>query len=184
MRLPRFVLCAVLLSLAPVAAQSPLGEVSRQEEERRKTLQGESRVYTNRDLPKVASPVRPPQADAAASPTAPDAAVADEEVERGADEVSDGPRDRAYWSGRLSSLRETLARNQTYAEALQSRINALTTDFVNRDDPLQRAAVAADRDRAVTELERLRKQIVADDEAIADLQDEARRAGVPAGWLR
>ncbi|MGE4055469.1 MAG: hypothetical protein AB7F99_11785, partial [Vicinamibacterales bacterium] len=96
----------------------------------------------------------------------------------------EAPKDRAYWNGRMASLRETLARNQILAEALQSRVNALTTDFVNRDDPLQRAAIAADRDRAVAELERLRKQLAADEEAISDLQTEARRANVPAGWLR
>ena len=30
---------------------------------------------------------------------------------------------------------EEVSRNETFAEALQSRINALSTDFVNRDDP-------------------------------------------------
>ena len=82
------------------------------------------------------------------------------------------------------TLRETLTRNQLLADALQSRVNALTTDFVNRDDPLQRAAIAADRERTLAELERLRKQLVDDEQAIDDLQREARRANVPAGWLR
>lgn len=84
----------------------------------------------------------------------------------------------------MTALRETLERNQILAEALQSRISALTTDFTNRDDPFQRSALAADRDRAVAELERLEKQLIADEEAISDLQTEARRANVPAGWLR
>ncbi len=181
-------LCALLLTgaLWPAAAQSPLGELARQEEERRKTIKGGSRVYTNRDLPSVPSPVT----DAQASSSAPAAAASDQGV-AGADadtadaeDTTETPRDRAYWSGRLTALGETLARNQVYADALQSRINALTADFVNRDDPLQRAAIAADRDRAVAELERLKQQLVADEQAIKDLQDDARRAGVPAGWLR
>jgi hypothetical protein len=84
----------------------------------------------------------------------------------------------------MKELQAALERNQTYADALQSRINALTTDFVNRDDPAQRAVIAADRQKAVVELERLKTQIEDDRAAIATFQEEARRAGVPPGWLR
>ena len=84
----------------------------------------------------------------------------------------------------MKELEAALERDQTYADALQSRINALTTDFVNRDDPAQRAVIAADRQKAVVELERLKTQIEDGRAAIADFQEEARRAGVPPGWLR
>ena len=89
-----------------------------------------------------------------------------------------------YWAGRQKELTDQLARDQIYAVALQSRINALTTDFVNRDDPAQRTVIAGDRQRSIDELERLKTAIAADKKAIADLQEEARRAGVPAAWLR
>jgi hypothetical protein len=36
----------------------------------------------------------------------------------------------------------------------------------------------------MAELERLKKQVVDDRKAIADIEEEARRAGVPPGWLR
>jgi hypothetical protein len=71
-----------------------------------------------------------------------------------------------------------------FLEALQSRINALTTDFVNRDDPAQRAVIEQDRKKALTELERVRREIADRTKAIADLEEQARKAGVPAGWLR
>ena len=67
---------------------------------------------------------------------------------------------------------------------MQSRINALTTDFVNRDDPAQRAGLERDRQKAVGELSRLKQQVEDGRKAIADLEEEARRAGVPPGWLR
>jgi hypothetical protein len=171
-------------------AQSPLGEVAQREQERRKAIKSESRVYTNRDLPNVPPPSNAPggSVPAQALPAEPvSGSAADADAAAAAAESAEpeeASKDRTYWNDRMTALRETLARNQTYAEALQSRINALTTDFVNRDDPLQRAAIAADRDRATTELERLRKQLVADEKAIADLETEARRAGVPPGWLR
>jgi hypothetical protein len=91
---------------------------------------------------------------------------------------------QAYWSAKRKTLQDALDRDLTFADALQSRINALATDFVNRDDPAQRAVIERDRQKAAAELERLRKQIVDDRKAVADFEEEARRAGVPPGWLR
>jgi hypothetical protein len=84
----------------------------------------------------------------------------------------------------MSTARADLQRSEMFLEALQSRINALTTDFVNRDDPAQRAVIEQDRKKALTELERVRREIADRTKAIADLEEQARKAGVPAGWLR
>ena len=77
-----------------------------------------------------------------------------------------------------------LDRDRTLADALQSHINALTADFSARDDPAQRSALGVERQKALDELDRLKKSIVSDQKAIAVLQEEARRASVPPGWLR
>jgi hypothetical protein len=68
--------------------------------------------------------------------------------------------------------------------ALQTRINALATDFVNRDDPAQRAIIERDRLKAVADLGRLQQEIAAGKKGLSDLDEEARKAGVPPGWLR
>jgi hypothetical protein len=41
-----------------------------------------------------------------------------------------------------------------------------------------------ERQRSLAELDRLKIEILQHTKAIADIQEEARRAGVPAGWLR
>jgi len=69
-------------------------------------------------------------------------------------------------------------------EALQSRVNALATDFINRDDPVQRDAIQANRQKALAELDRTGREIRALQTRVSDIQEEARRAGVPPGWLR
>ena len=46
------------------------------------------------------------------------------------------------------------------------------------------AAISADRQKALAELDRTQKAVAADTKAIAALDEEARRAGVPPGWLR
>lgn len=85
---------------------------------------------------------------------------------------------------RMNALREQLERDQTYLDALQTRVDSLTADFVNRDDPAQRSQIANDRQKALGEIDRLKKAIEQDKAAIPELEEEARRAGVPAGWLR
>ena len=93
-------------------------------------------------------------------------------------------KDQSYYSGKAKELRAALDRDAVMVSAMQTQINSLTTDFVNRDDPAQRGVIQGDRNRALEELSRLQKQVDADKKAISDFEDEARRSNVPAGWLR
>lgn len=187
----------MLLTAVPLregAAQS-LGDVARTEAERRKAAPA-GKVYTNENLPVVPpAPVAAAAAgDAAQAKTGdrvsgskpdPDARAGTEKGASGKkDEAKDEKKDEAYWRDRLKSLRDAKARAESFAEALQSRINALSTDFVNRDDPAQRNVIAADRQKALDELARVRKEIQEHTRALDDLQTEARREGVPPGWVR
>ena len=92
--------------------------------------------------------------------------------------------DEASWRARMTQARDALERSKIFLAALESRVNALSTDFVNRDDPGQRAVIERDRQTAVAEMARVRKDIERQTQAIADIEEDARRAGVPAGWLR
>jgi hypothetical protein len=184
-------------------AQS-LGDVARREAERRKTVKATGKVYTNDELKgeplPSASPAAPgPQAGAGApaAPAAPPAAGSGTKPGAGAPPAAAPPagappagsapqaaNDEQGWRARVQASREALSRAQLFADALQSRINGLSADFTARDDPAQRSAVAADRQKSLDELERVRKEIQAHTKALADIQEEGRRAGVPAGWLR
>jgi hypothetical protein len=180
-------LCVPLMSLlvamsAPLRAQS-LADLSRQEEQRRKTIARPAKVYTNKDLGQVPpAPAVPTPAAASGDP----AREVDKEKdkEKSKDGSAGSPKDKEYWSSRLKNLQSQLDRDQTFVDALQSRVNALTTDFVSSGDPVQRAVIERDRQKAVAELDKLKLAILTDDKAIADLDEEARRAGVPPGWLR
>ena len=88
------------------------------------------------------------------------------------------------WRTRIADAREAGSRAQILADALQSRINVLAADFVNVDDPAQRSVVAADRDQALAELARVTEEIEQHQQMVIEIQEEARRAGVPAGWVR
>jgi hypothetical protein len=191
MRLTDFVTCVslsgFLVSSLPLAAQS-LGDVAKKEEERRKAVAESGKVYTNKDLGPVPVSTTPSaEASAAQAPKDPkDPKDNDAPKTAPPADVKDKPvvKDQAYWAERKKTLQTQLDRDQTFQEALQSRINALTTDFVNRSDPAQRAVIERDRQKALAELASLKKQIEDDKKALAGLEEEARRAGVPPGWLR
>ena len=177
---------AVAVSSVPLRAQS-LAEVAKKEEERRKGVPEPAKVYTNKDLTAVpggtpAASVPAPAADAGAAPQAADSAPKDGDASK--DKPAGQVKDQAYWAKRLKTLQEKLEREQTYVEAIQTRVNALSTDFVNRDDPIQRAGIERDRQKAMAEMDRLKKSVEDTKKGIADLEEEARRAGVPPGWLR
>jgi hypothetical protein len=84
----------------------------------------------------------------------------------------------------MDVAREARERDQVLSDAVQSRINALTSDFINRDDPAQKQQIASQRLRALEELDRLKKQIVEDDKAINAILEDARQKNIPPGWIR
>jgi hypothetical protein len=165
-------------------AQS-LADLARQEDARRKQIKEPARVITNKDLGPVPAPAtQGPPAPPAAADKATDTDKAAAKDDKSVQSSKDVPKDQAYWSKQMKGLDAQLDRDQLLADALQSRINALTADFTARDDPAQRAVLARDRLKAIDELDRLKKAIQADRKAIGDFEEEARRASVPPGWLR
>ncbi len=199
-------LAAVLTSGAP--AQS-LGDVAKKEEARRKrrarrtAAARSTRTTICVPQPAAAATSPAPPASSASADDAKAAARPDARTPRqtGREDRRQGRRPRATEApptprppnrratphrgrsgGRISQ--DALDRSKIFADSLQSRINGLTADFSARDDPAQRSVVAADRQKALTELDRVKKDIQQQTKALADLQEEARKSGVPPGWLR
>jgi hypothetical protein len=197
MRLFSLIVVLSIFGVTTASAQT-LADVARKETERRQGVRDGGKTYTNQDLKSVPQPATDspaaspdPKADTPAA-AANDSSGGDEkstDTKSAAksdrdDDDSAKVKDQEYWSSRMAQLREQLERDQTFMDALQSRIDALTADFVNRDDPAQRGQISADRQKALAELDRLRKALEQDKRAIPELEEEARRSGVPAGWLR
>jgi hypothetical protein len=172
---------AALLCLRAGAglAQTPsLVELAQKEQERRKALKGAAaaKVYSDKDLPKTGTP-----AVVSSLPPATPTVVPDEKPP---DVKPPDQKEETAWRTRMTQAREAQRRAEMFAEALQSRINALTTDVVNRDDPYQRAKLADDRQKALAELQRVSGEIEQAKKEIVDIEEEARKAGIPPGWLR
>ena len=190
---------AVMLISLNLSAQS-LADVARAEAARRKA-QGKTsaKTYTNGDLKKDGSgaPAPSPAGDAApAAPAAtgsaatastgpaPDAASTASKPEKAAPASPDPPKDEKYWRNRITEARTGLQRSQAFVDALQSHINGLYAEFVAMGDPIQRAMIEKRRNEAIAEQDRVKADIVQQTKAIAAIEEEARRASVPSGWLR
>jgi hypothetical protein len=184
-------LLAILLAASPAGAmQEPspeplvmpdppsLADIARLEQTRRKALQVPSKVYSDKDV-KRASPAPAPAAPEPASPGStpvPDAPAPTAQPDQTA-------KGEEFWKNRMTQAREEVRRNQVFAEALQSRIGTLTTDLV-RAEAYQRVAISDERQKAMTELERVKAEIERGKQTVLAIEDEARKAAIPPGWIR
>jgi hypothetical protein len=188
MAMPRLILVIALsVTTAGQVLAQPLAEIARREEARRSRIAKPSPVITNKDLrptDRLAAPpppLAPAPSDTAPAPPAGDAPADATEPE---DEEAAREADEQAWRQKMADAKTNLERSQMYHDALQSRINALWAEFTGKDDPAQRAVVELERKKAIAEQERVKEEIEERRKAIADLEEEARRAGVPPGWLR
>ena len=187
MKVSRGLLAGVMLTLAvPVAAQS-LGELAKREAERRKNSPPATKTYTNEDLKKIYVPgaVTAEPGSLPAGETQKAEGTADPakggDAAKAAEPAAPG---ESQWRARMTAAREEVRRNEMFRDALQSRINGLTADFTARDDPYQRAQIADDRQKAMAELAQVTKDIETSKKAVTDIEEEARKANVPPGWIR
>ena len=176
-----------LLAGGPLWGQS-LGSVAKDAEAKRKTTKSPAKVYTNDQLKSDPRDV-PTQTPGSASAAGPDAAAAsqsgvnaDEKAKQ--DESAKQAKDEAYWRDRIKAERDALARSEAFASALQSQINGLYAEFTACQAPPQCNEVSAKRQKSIAELDRVKKEVAQHTKGIADIQEEARKAGVPAGWVR
>ena len=173
---PAAVLALVAWLTAPA---TNLADIARKEALRRQLTDKSVGAFTNQDLPPVTETVPVSAPAAAAPPPATEPPPAAAEASK-----PDPKTTEEYWRKRIADARSSLERNQVLADAMQSRINGLNTDVVNIDDPFQQGQLRNQLSRAMTELDRLNKQIAADTQSIKDIQTEARKLRIPPGWVR
>ena len=186
---PLFILLLIVVwsaigsGVRPARAQS-LADVAKKEEERRKTIPEATKIYTNKDLNAAPAGLLLP-ADAKAGDPAKDAGAKDAKPSNdAAAKDKQSVTGKTYWSGRLTKLQQQVDKDESAALAIQTREDSLSAGVVKADDPDQRLTINRERQKSIAELSRLTKSIADGKKSIADLEEEARRASVPPGWLR
>ena len=180
-----FALVILISVVAAPAWGQTLGKAARDADAKRKTTSTSGKVYTNGDLrgdpsspSQPAAPTTSPTT-AATPPSQSGVAPADEKAKDG-----QPAKDEAYWRQRIKAERDALSRAETFSAALQSQINGLKAEYAACAGPPQCSEISGKRQKSAAELERVKKEIGERTKAVAGIQEEARRAGVPAGWVR
>jgi hypothetical protein len=173
------------LSVLASSAEQSLGDVSRATEAARNATAGRpaAKVYTNKDLPIVDLPLLPATnatAPAPANASAPAAAPSTPP----AGTLPSLVKDEAYWRDRMRPLRERLDAARALADDTKRRADALRD---SADRCFQIGVVCAEYSESLRLIEE-HKALVADvaraERDVFALEEEARRAGVPPGWVR
>lgn len=168
-----------VLSSSVVHAQS-LGDIAKKtaDEHADKAV----KVYTNADLKVEPAPFVPAHSDPA--PSAGPSVPATPPPSSIADYRQSSMKDEAYWKGRMRDAQAVLDGDQIHLDAMIGRVNSLSSDFNNSRSVTQRIVLRKEREDAATEATRLKAAVRTDRKALVTLEEEARRVGVPAGWLR
>jgi hypothetical protein len=173
---------------AGVSAQS-LADVATAEAARRKTVKSTGKVYTNESLGET--PATSPAPSSAKAPegrpsaaTAPEGKPADAAAKPEEKKAVDPAKTEKYWKDRAATIQQSLSRSKLLLEALQTQVSGMNAEFMNTDDPGQRDLLQARLQRSTGELQRVQQDIEKQTKAAVDLQEEARKAGAPAGWVR
>lgn len=183
---------AAMTALVPdgTSGQS-LAEIARREKARRAAIPEErkSKVYTNDDLRgsgglTVGTTQRTSPSPPGAAQGAGGSATGSNTDADGAGAEAGEVRDETYWRTRMTTAQEARTRAALMASALQNRADGLWAQFTATDDPAQRRIMEGQRNEALAELANTRTELEGLDRDIANIREEARRAGAPPGWLR
>jgi len=91
----------------------------------------------------------------------------------------------AEWRGRFAKLRKKLEQDQTELDLMQRELGVLDVQYYS--DPvktLQQGYSRSDINEKTDKIEAKKKTIEADQQAIADAEDELQKAGGDPGWAR
>lgn len=161
-------------AMAPTLSAQGLAEAAARANKERKGTP--TKVYTNDDLLDARNapdrPAAPAAARAIPSPATPSAAPTMDPSQR--------------WRRDAKQRRDAVAGAEAKVAGIQARLDALLVDRnpTNVMDPSRLQTQEAERAKAMQELETAKAGLEKARQDLEDFEEEARRAGVPPGWLR
>ena len=173
--MPVWQLAAILAQVAQWLAGPPvsLADAAWREAARREAVGPSVGVYSNATLP-----AEDTTAVTGGGPSGDETALAQAGVDPPA------AAEEAAWRRKAGDLADAISQTGVLIEKTQARIATLDREAVSRDDPAQQAELRGEAQDARAALDELQRRLAAAQRALAVLLEEARRLGVPPGWLR
>jgi hypothetical protein len=170
------VVAGVLVAGVATSSAQSLADVARKEEARRQNIAKPSKVYTDEDVQKYA-PVSPGAQVAATTVTALDANGKPVGQQAAAEGL---PADEAGWRARLQNARDGMDRDKLLLSALEQQARTAA----HRAGTPEGEEKADDGSARAVEIKRLKAEMDAYRATLANAEEDARKAGVPPGWVR
>ncbi len=159
------------------AQKDSLVAAARRTREEKKDQSKPAKVFTNENLPDVggissvgeAAPTEN-GAGADAKATAANAAPANDEK---------------TWRARFATLHHKLEQDQQELDVMQRELGVLDVQYyANPVKAMQQDLTREDINKKTSDIDAKKQQIVADQQAISDAEDDLRKAGGDSGWAR
>jgi DNA repair exonuclease SbcCD ATPase subunit len=182
------VVLLVITGAAHGWAQS-LGEVAKREEEKKKKSgkpPATAKVYTDEDLKKARESGSSAVNFLPENENVTSAARSSDDGSGGGEGEGGGVGGEKYWRNIAKQRRAAVQEAEQEVKTLESRIAALRNDMspTNVQDPNRLQTQGRDLQKAQEDLESARHELEQARQSLANLEDEARRAGAMPGWVR
>ena len=174
----------VFLVSVSFAQDSTLAEVAKKEKERRAKLKA-SKTFTNKDVEEWKAKQKSSGALIEGESAAPagEGQTAESETAQPSKE-GDVSNNEEYWRKKAQDADERLKKAEEKVNGVQSDINALNRAWYSGDMDDQRRQVEYERGKRLEDIETAKKELEEAKQAQEGLEDEARQAGAPPGWVR
>lgn len=167
-------------------SRSALVELAKRERERRAALSGAGRVISNADLAELRKAHIIISQGSRSGPSAVNE-VTEETVKEGAAEdeaAKESAPDLAFWHQAFQEAKTNLANAVNRTMVLELRLNNLRNAFLQTADGTTRERIEAEMAQTFEALTQAREDEKAARQALADLERQAAKAGVPPGVVR
>ncbi len=197
--MPTLLLALILLDTPPSPSKAPASPAPAASAKKRETLaevaarrpaSGKkappAKVLTNDDLEKARAGGAPVSVLAADEFTAGPARAGNPEASDELGSAESVPKDEASWRQRAEAARMRSTDAATAVSQAEQRLGELRSDVAPEDpmNPFRQQAREAEIKAEMERLEAARAEVGAARQAVSDLEEEARKAGIPPGWLR
>ena len=180
----RLGLVLVFFSCAALASGSQVADAAKKEKERRQKITTPSKVFTNKDVEdfKVKNDLgdEPSSAEEAPPEGEGDTGI----VNYGPGSTPDTSNDETYWRNRYKEATARVEDLQAQADQLQKTINGLLLNVSNYEGIAAGPQLNAQLGEMKDQLNQINQDLANARQALEDLQEEARKAGAPPGWVR
>lgn len=98
--------------------------------------------------------------------------------------ADDKRKNKEYWQGRMKSIKDNIEKTKNGLKAAELELPLLRRQHYNEDIYSRKVELKNKIDQTINKIRNYTRGLKNLEKAMEDLEDEARRAGVPPGWLR